>query len=217
MKMIPIIYGRSTLPESMIFENGRKDRTRPIVFLLYYIESENRRILVDAGCDSMPGFEMTEFVGPLPALEAHGIFKQDITDVILTHAHHDHVQGAVHFPHARIHIQKDAYPKARRYLCPSSELCLFEQAEFVTHEVEIRHVGGHATGSSVVCVTDGSDRYVIVGDECYLADCFLQKIPTGVSRDPQKSRTFLETCGKGEETVLFCHDETVLTKEMHTR
>ncbi|MBE6602041.1 MAG: MBL fold metallo-hydrolase [Ruminococcaceae bacterium] len=213
MKLFPIVYARSTLPESMIFENGRKDRTRPIAFILYYVESENRRILIDAGCDSMPGFEMQDFIGPLAALEGHGISKHGITDVILTHAHHDHAQGAMHFPHARIYVHRDAYPRAKRYISPAGELHLFDSAVKITEEVEVLHVGGHARGSSVVRLCDGNDSYVVVGDECYLRDCVLENIPTGVSCDPAKSRAFLEACQGSKDTILFCHDERPLTKE----
>ena len=90
-----IEYANSDLPESMIFEGGDKQKRLPIAFIVYCIQTEGRVILVDAGCDTMPGFEMRDFIGPVAALKQHGINALDVTDVILTHAHHDHAEAVV--------------------------------------------------------------------------------------------------------------------------
>ena len=91
IEIIPIEYGKSVLPESMIFENGVEDKVRPIVFMVYLIKTENRLILVDAGCETMPGFVMTDFIGAVKALENIGVQPEKITNLIITHAHHDHI------------------------------------------------------------------------------------------------------------------------------
>ena len=95
--IIPIDYGKSLLPESWIFENGAENKFRPIVFRVYLIRTENRLILVDAGCETMPGFDMKDFIGPIKALRNIGISLEEITDLIITHAHHDHIECAKYF------------------------------------------------------------------------------------------------------------------------
>ena len=107
--IIPIDYGNSVLPESMIFENGAENKFRPIIFRIYLLKTENRFILVDAGCETMPGFDMREFIGPVNALNNIGISPEEITDVIITHAHHDHIECVKYFKNAAIYIQKDEY------------------------------------------------------------------------------------------------------------
>lgn len=92
IEIIHIEYGKSVLPESMIFQGGAEDKFRAIVFMIYLIKTENRLILVDAGCVTMPGFEMTDFIGPVKALGNLNIKPEDITDVIITHSHHDHIE-----------------------------------------------------------------------------------------------------------------------------
>ena len=42
MKIIPIEYGKSVLPEAMVFENGRKDVSHEIVFKVYLIKTEDK-------------------------------------------------------------------------------------------------------------------------------------------------------------------------------
>ena len=44
MKPIPILYGRSTLSEHHVFENGSRDVRVPIDFIVYYLEAEGRKI-----------------------------------------------------------------------------------------------------------------------------------------------------------------------------
>jgi alanyl-tRNA synthetase len=57
----------------------------------------------------MPGFEMEDFVGTVAALEEKGYTPEDITDVIITHADHDHIECVKYFQNATIYIQKDEY------------------------------------------------------------------------------------------------------------
>lgn len=85
IEIIPVDYAKSVLPESWVFLNGDKDVKVPILFRVYLLKTENRLILVDAGCETMSGFDMKDFIGPIKALENIGISPEEITDVILTH------------------------------------------------------------------------------------------------------------------------------------
>ena len=88
IEIIPVNYGKSVLPESMVFENGSEGKYRPILFRIFLLKNENRLVLVDAGCLTMPGFDMKEFIGPIKALQNIGVSPDEITDVIITHSHH---------------------------------------------------------------------------------------------------------------------------------
>ena len=73
MKIIPIQYGKSVLPERFCFRGGDGEKVRDIVFKLFLIETEDKKILVDAGCETMPGFVMENFIGTVKALEKEGV------------------------------------------------------------------------------------------------------------------------------------------------
>ena len=90
MEIVPVQYGESFLSEDMIFLNGNKNRFHKIVFKVYLIKKSKKLILVDAGCITMPGFEMKNFIGVVKALENINIYPEEITDVVITHSHHDH-------------------------------------------------------------------------------------------------------------------------------
>ena len=207
MKIIPIKYAESFLPEGMIFENGAKDISRPIDFIIYLIETEDRRILVDAGCDTMPDFDMKNFISPIAALKDLGISTDDITDLIITHAHHDHIECAKYFDRSTIHIQKHEYTKGARYLPADAHVNIFEEGYSVCDGVRVICIGGHTSGSCIVEVEAGKNLYVIVGDECYSYECLERRIPTGSSKHPQRSKEFIEKYSSEEYTPLLCHEE----------
>jgi len=206
MKIIPVVYGRSVLPESMAFAGGAKDRSLPIDFIVYYVETSGRRILIDAGCDTMPGFEMQDYIGPVAALREHGISHEDITDLIITHAHHDHIEGAKHFSQATVYIQKEAYESGKKHLTQNLNVVCFEERYSVCDGVEIVKIGGHSKGSCIVELQGADTCYVVSGDECYVRKCLTDKILTGVSCCPEKSRAFLEQYRDPRYTVLLCHE-----------
>ena len=200
-------YGESVLPGNMVFLNGEEEKKYPILFKVYLIIMQNRKILVDAGCETMPGFEMKNFIGTVKALEKEGISATDITDVIITHAHHDHIECVKYFSNALVYIQEDEYNAGKKYFAPQQKLCLFKDEITIAENIKILKIGGHSKGSSIVIVTAEKENLVFVGDECYLRECIKRKIPTGASVCPEKSREFIEKYGNGTYTLLFCHDE----------
>ena len=207
IEIIPINYGKSVLPESMIFENGAENKFRPIVFKIYLIKTENRLILVDAGCETMPGFDMRDFIGPVKALKNIGILPEQITDLIITHAHHDHIECAKYFKNAALYIQKDEYEAGKGYLAENLNIRTFDEEMQICVGIKAVKIGGHSKGSSIVEITDSGKKHIIAGDECYMRDCLTKQIPTGMAYDREKSRAFIQKYGKGEYAVLLCHDE----------
>lgn len=206
IEIIPIEYGRSVLPESMIFQNGAEEKFRPIVFMIYLIKTQNRLILADAGCETMPGFDMRDFIGPIKSLENLNIRPEDITDVIITHAHHDHIECVKYFKNASIYIQRDEYKNGRNYFSDGMEIKLFDEEVEICPNVKAVKIGGHSKGSCIVEISDREKKYIIAGDECYMKECLEKQILTGVSYCLQNSREFIEKYGSGEYTVLLCHD-----------
>ena len=207
MKIVPIVYASSAIPESMAFCNGSKDIPIPIDFIIYYVEAGQRCILVDAGCHTMPGLVMKSFVSSVTALEDAGIKRESITDLILTHAHHDHIQNTRYFENARIYIQREEYENGKGYIPDNAPLTLFDEEIEICDGVKAIKWGGHSIGSSIVEITDNGKTYVISGDECYVRRCLTEKIPTGSPVRPEKSLEFIEKYSDPEYTVLLCHEK----------
>lgn len=207
IEIIPVEYGNSVLPESMVFENGNPQKNLPIVFMVYLIKTENKNILIDAGCETMPGFVMENYIGPIKALEKINICPKDITDVIITHAHHDHIESVNHFKNANIYIQKQEYEDGKNYLSENEKIILFENEINICENVKVIKIGGHSIGSCIVKIKKENETYIVTGDECYKRDCLTKGIPTGASFCPEKSKKFIEKYSDTKYTTLLCHDK----------
>lgn len=207
IEIIPVEYGNSTIRKYMVFSGTEDPEPIPIVFMVYLLKTENKNILIDAGCETMPGFVMENFIGPVKALEKIGVTPADITDVVITHAHHDHIESVKYFKNANIYIQKDEYEDGKDYLSENDNIILFENEINVCENVKAVKIGGHSIGSCIVEIKKDDRTYVIAGDECYKRDCLLKQIPTGASVCLEKSKDFIKKYNSDNYVVLLCHDK----------
>ena len=208
IKEIKLIkYADSFLAEDQIFKGGEKEKLRPIIFGIYFIRTEEKLILVDAGCESMPGFDMRNFISPAAALtDATGVLPEEITDVIITHSHHDHVHAVFRFKNAVIHIQSQEYELAKNAIPEDFKLNVFDDSFSLEEDLKIVKIGGHSVGSCIVEARFKDKTYILCGDECYSRENLLKKIPTGCSYNPEKSKQFIEKYSGAEYNCLLCHD-----------
>jgi glyoxylase-like metal-dependent hydrolase (beta-lactamase superfamily II) len=74
--------------------------------------SNGRNILVDAGFhreDFVRRWKPVDYVLPSEAVARAGVKPEDVSDVILTHVHWDHLDGIDLFPKARVWIQREEF------------------------------------------------------------------------------------------------------------
>ena len=150
IEIIPVKYGKSHLPENLVFLGGSSDKHYAIDFIVYVLKINEKIILIDAGCETMPGFVMTDFVGSIKALEKIGITAEMVNDVIISHSHHDHIECVKYFKKAVIHIQKDEFEDGKQYIPEGFEVNIFDDRYQVCDGVEIIKIGGHTKGSCIV-------------------------------------------------------------------
>lgn len=76
-----------------------------VCYMIWFLKGNNgRNILVDAGdTDSASG---GNFIMPQAVLKNIDINPQDITDIIITQPHHDHIGGLSQFPEGKVWMQK---------------------------------------------------------------------------------------------------------------
>lgn len=214
LSLFCVKYGESVLPECMIFHECSGETSIPITFCIYCIRTAGRNILVDAGCDTMPGFVMKDFRSPALALQDIGLSAADITDVVITHSHHDHIEAVGHFRNATVHIAKAAYEKGKKHIPADISVTLFEKELWLTPQIRIVEWGGHAIGSSIVEITDGDIIHVLAGDECYTMENIQEKRPTGAFIDSLKALAFVEIYSKAPYQVHTCHDISLTTDKI---
>jgi len=115
-KITPFIVGFCESPEPRLLYLGDPEKTLSTIFSFFLLEGKNKNILVDVGFTAeysgqyMPDVKQEENQNPVAQLKEHGVPPEDIDDIIITHAHFDHLSNVVNeYKNARIHIQKKEY------------------------------------------------------------------------------------------------------------
>jgi glyoxylase-like metal-dependent hydrolase (beta-lactamase superfamily II) len=193
--------GSLTLPGSFIFETMPKDELAPI--LKRYNQSAevltppcnvtlmrrgDKTILFDVG--SGPDFSPNSGI-PLDSLAALDVSPEDVTDIVFTHAHPDHLWGLLDdfddplFAQANYMIGKSewdywmnpstvdeigdarvsfAVGARRRLELIEDSIAFFEDGQEILPGVAARATFGHTPGHMAIEVRDGSESVMILGD-----------------------------------------------------
>ncbi len=106
----------ATLPDfpvAGLVEGADRARRMDIPAMFWLVKAAGGpNILVDTGFYREVFFKqwkVKDFVKPSQAIAPLGLQPADITDIVLTHMHWDHADGADLFPKARVFVQKDEY------------------------------------------------------------------------------------------------------------
>ena len=150
----------------------------------FLVQTGDRTILVDLGVGAESIHEAFVTGGLLANLSRTGVEPAEVTDVVFTHMHIDHVgwstvRGKSTFPNAtyRVHAADWAHfmtgpvadpvldPLVRELVSP-----VVGQLETFDNEVDLapgfraRPAPGHTPGSTIFLVSDGSERALLLGD-----------------------------------------------------
>ena len=106
-------FGIHSVPVSELALGAPKKDTMNMYFMYWLVKGNGKNILVDAGflndLDIFKVLKTTFYIRPDSVLLELNIKSDEITDIILTHPHWDHVDGISLFPKAHIWIQKEDY------------------------------------------------------------------------------------------------------------
>ena len=97
--------------------------------------------------------------------------------------------------------------KILNYIPNGFKLNIFNDKFSIGENLKIIKIGGHTKGSCIVEIKDDNKKYIVAGDECYIRECLIQKIPTAASSDNKASIEFIEKYSSSEYIVLLCHDK----------
>ena len=88
-----------------------KDEKIDTVYVIWLIRGGGRNILLDSGSHLQKWFKygMTDYLRPDEAVKLAEVKPDEITDVVISHAHWDHMGGMRFFPKAVVWIQKEEF------------------------------------------------------------------------------------------------------------
>ncbi len=108
-----IRYGTiAGFPARGLVAGADSGRRIDIAMMVWVLRSPARTVLVDAGFyrdKFVRQWKPTGFVKPSDAVAAAGVKPEEVTDVVLSHVHWDHMDGVDLFPRARVWVQRAEY------------------------------------------------------------------------------------------------------------
>jgi glyoxylase-like metal-dependent hydrolase (beta-lactamase superfamily II) len=105
----------ATLPQfpvAGLVMGAPKDEKLDIAMVVWLIRGGGRTILFDSGFHRekwFKAFPMKDYLRPDEALGGAGVKPEEVTDIIISHAHWDHMGGIDLFPRATVWIQKEEF------------------------------------------------------------------------------------------------------------
>ena len=105
----------ATIPQffmSSLIPGSPADQRIDIAMVIWLIRGDGRVILFDSGFHRenwRQQFKVADFLRPDSALAAAGVDPAIVTDIVVSHAHWDHMGGIDLFPNATIWLQKNEY------------------------------------------------------------------------------------------------------------
>jgi glyoxylase-like metal-dependent hydrolase (beta-lactamase superfamily II) len=188
-----ILYGTATdVPLAELVVGAPKDAKLDIALAIWLIQGGGHTILFDSGFHRdtfAKEFPTKDYLRPDEAVKLAGVQPDQVTDIVISHAHWDHMGGIDLFPRAQVWIQAEEY---RYYTTtawqPGGNHGGIDPAD-VTELVRINtegrlhliggddieifpgiraYTGARHTYASQYLRVDGKPPFVLASDNCYL-------------------------------------------------
>ncbi|MFB9831902.1 N-acyl homoserine lactonase family protein [Actinoallomurus acaciae] len=241
-EVIAVRYGTRATRKSEVYLHfglyGEPDAPTDMDYFFWVVRGAGRTVLVDCGFNERSGTRRgrTMLCPPAEALARLGVRPADVSQVVVTHAHYDHIGNLDLFPSAEVVIARREYafwtgPVADRPLFMTSaeaddldalrravedgRVSLVEGRHTVAPGIEVLEVGGHTPGQLVVLVTSADGDVVIASDALhYYEELELDRPFTHVADLPAMYagfETLRELAGDGRPLVAG-HDPEVMRR-----
>jgi len=169
-----------------------KDEVIDIAMVVWLVRGGGHAVLFDTGFHRdkwLKEFTITDYLRPDEAVAQAGVKADEITDVVISHAHWDHMGGVDLFPKAQVWIQKQEYayytgdawqPGGQHGGIDPEDVAVLVRlnTEGRLHlvdgdDVEIlpgirAYTGARHTFASQYLRVDGAKPVVLASDNCYL-------------------------------------------------
>ncbi len=180
------------VPATVLLPDAPENEKLDIAMVVWLIRGGGRNVLFDCGFHREIWFKLfptVDYLRPDEAVMLAGVAPADVTDVVVSHAHWDHMGGIDLFPRATVWIQKreyayytgDAWQPGGKHggIDPDDVKALVQantegRVRFVDgDDVEIlpgirAFTGGRHTYASQYVRVAGDPTFVLASDNCYL-------------------------------------------------
>lgn len=226
-------------PASGLIAGADTARRLDIALMVWLIrQPDGRNVLVDAGFyrdKFMARWKPADYRKPSEAVRTLGLEPADITDIIVSHVHWDHVDGADLFPRARVWIQRDEYEhhvddagRARERAIDSLDAAMLARVrregrlELIEGDdteimpgVRVYTGGRHTFASQYATVQTASGTVVLASDNVYLYENLTRHVPIAQTLDPASNLRAQERMARlatSPRLIVPGHDAELFTR-----
>ena len=200
-------YGTlAQFPVASLIAGADPARRLDIALMVWLVRAPDRVVLMDAGFyreKFVTRWKPVDFVRPSIAVERIGVRPEQVTDIVISHVHWDHLDGADLFPNARVWIQRAEYEyyvdssgRALRSTIDSADArMLFDlrragRVQLVDGDsveiipgIRVFTGGKHTYASQYASVATASGTVVLASDNAYLYENFERQRPISQTLD----------------------------------
>lgn len=194
-------------PVAALIKGADTSRKMDLAMMVWLLKGSNgRNVLVDAGFhrdDFIRRWHPTEFVAPNEAVARAGVKASDVTDVIVSHVHWDHLDGIDLFPNARVWLQREEFEhhldstgtvkdraidagdaKLLADIARQGRLTLVDgDGKEILPGITVFTGGKHTFASQYASVHTASGTVVIASDNAYLYENLERHVPIAQTLD----------------------------------
>jgi glyoxylase-like metal-dependent hydrolase (beta-lactamase superfamily II) len=200
--------------------------------------SDGRKVLVDAGFhrdDFVQRWHPTGFVTPSEAVARAGVRPDEITDLIISHIHWDHLDGLDLFPKARVWIQREEFDyyldstgtvknrsidagdaKMLAQAAREGRVVLIDgDAKEIIPGITVYTGGKHTFGSQFATVHATAGTIVVASDNMYLYENLARHVPIAQTLDSAsnlRTQERMVTLASEPRLIVPGHDPQVFVR-----
>jgi glyoxylase-like metal-dependent hydrolase (beta-lactamase superfamily II) len=195
------------VPVSELVAGADPARKIDIPFMFWVLKGPGgRNVLVDAGCykgKALESWGLKDFIKPTEAVGKVGLAPGDITDIIISHVHWDHVGGVDLFPAAHVWIQREEFDhyiddagKPRDPAITADDAAMLAavkkagrmtfvdgDAKEIIPGVTVYTGGKHTYASQYAGVRTAAGTVIVASDNIYLYENLEKHLPLGLTLD----------------------------------
>jgi glyoxylase-like metal-dependent hydrolase (beta-lactamase superfamily II) len=231
----------ATIPQfkvSALLAGADTSRRIDIAMMVWVIKGGGRTVLLDAGFhrdDFVNRYHPTGFVAPSEAIGRLGIKAEDVTDVIISHVHWDHLDGIDLFPRARVWIQREEFEhhldstgavrnraidagdaKILAGIAREGRVTLVDgDAKEIIPGVAVYTGGKHTFASQFATVSTAAGTVVLASDNVYLYENIAKHVPIAQTLDSVsnvRTQDRMKTLASDPRLIVPGHDPEVFVR-----
>ncbi|MGE5732790.1 MAG: N-acyl homoserine lactonase family protein [Gemmatimonas sp.] len=224
---------------SGLIADADTSRRLDIAMMIWLLKgSDGRNILVDVGFhrdDFVQRFHPTGFLTPSEAVARAGVKPDEITDVIISHVHWDHLDGLDLFPKARVWIQREEFDyyldsagTVKNRAIDAGDAKLLAQAaregrvtlvdgdaKEIIPGITVYTGGKHTFASQFATVHAASGTIVVASDNMYLYENLARHVPIAQTLDSAsnlRAQARMVTLASDPRLIVPGHDPEVFVR-----